>query len=115
MHLEVKEDEATEVTIIPDNFETKQNGFSGVGGEEVDIASIDYYFVEFCYEEERYEMIDEGECEAKGDTLKTRDITAHVWVKEVIPQSRKDLTMYKSEMTSKGQLGGGAVQRPKEE
>lgn len=56
-----------------------------MGGEEVDIASIDYYFVEFCYEEERYEMVDEGECEAKGDILKTRDIIAHVWVKEVIP------------------------------
>ena len=86
MHLEVKEDEGTEVTIIPDNFEAKLSGFSGVGGEEVEIASIDYYFVEFCYEEkERYEMVDEGGCEAKGDILKMRDITAHVWVKELIP------------------------------
>lgn len=51
----------------------------------MDIVSIDYYFVEFCYEEERYEMVDEGECEAKGDILKMRDIIAHVWVKEVIP------------------------------
>ena len=58
----------TEVTIIPDNFEAKLSGFSGVGGEEVEIASIDYYFVEFCYEEkERYEMVDEGGCEAKGE------------------------------------------------
>ena len=55
----------------------------------MEATNIDYYWYsgEFCYKEKevRDEVSKMKVCEAVGEILKTRDITAHVWVKEVIP------------------------------